>query len=106
MPLIPPSKSELRSSRPREEAERGSAPTGSPYHRRPLIRHGDIEHAQLHPLGALIAIDRERSRDMQRLAAICRQRVAKLLADRAERDAVDDGAVAGFEPDTQMRLPH
>ena len=42
---------------------------------------------------------------MQGLAAILRQRVAELLADRAERDAVDDRAVAGFEPQPQMRLP-
>ena len=43
-----------------------------PYHRRPLVRHGDIEHAQLHALGALPAVDRERSRHMQRLAAMLR----------------------------------
>ena len=42
---------------------------------------------------------------MQRLAAIRDQRVAELLPDRAKRDAVDDGAVAGFEADAQMRLP-
>ena len=43
---------------------------------------------------------------MQRLAAILRQRMSKLLADGAKRDAVDDGAVAGLEPHPQMRLPH
>jgi len=34
---------------------------GSSDHRRPLFRHRDIEHPQLHALGALPAIDRERS---------------------------------------------
>ena len=42
---------------------------------------------------------------MQLLAAIGHQRVAELLADRAERDAVDDGAVARLEAQPQMRLP-
>ena len=72
----------------------------------PVIRRRDIEHAQLHALIALPAIDRERSRHMQGLAAIGDQRVAELLPDRSKRDAVDDGAVAGLEADAQMRLPH
>src|SRR5665647_2487438 len=55
-------------------------------HRRPLIGHGDIEHAKLHPLGALPAVDRDRSCHMQGLAAIGRQRVAEFLSDRTERD--------------------
>src|SRR3989442_15765347 len=77
-----------------------------PDHRRSLIRHGDVEDAQLHALGALPAIERERSRDMQRLPAMADQRVAELLADRAKRDAIDDRAVARLEPQAQMRLPH
>src|ERR1700686_933107 len=80
--------------------------TKLPDHRRPLIRYGHVEHAELYALGALPAVDRERARDMQRLAAMLGQRVAEFLSDRAERDAVDDRAVAGFEPQAQMRLPH
>ena len=49
-----------------------------PDHGRSLIRHGDVDHAQLHALGALVAIDRERSCDMQRLPAVLRQCVAEL----------------------------
>src|SRR6266851_2236656 len=76
-----------------------------PDHRRSLIRRGDIEHAQLHAFGALPAIDRERSGDMQRLPAMPNQRIAELLPDRTKRDAVDDRAIARFEPHPQMRLP-
>ena len=38
------------------------------------------------------------------LATMFGQRVAELLAERAKRDPVDDGAVAGFEAQPQMRL--
>src|SRR6516164_9972592 len=41
---------------------------------------------------------------MQDLPAMRGQCVAELLADRAERDAVDDRAVAGLEANAQMRL--
>src|SRR5207247_8998805 len=77
-----------------------------PDHGRALIGHGDVEHPKLHAFGALPTVHRERSRDMQWLAAILRQRVAELLSDRAERDAIDDRAVAGFEPHAQMRLAY
>src|SRR5487761_2580813 len=76
-----------------------------PDHRWPLVRHRHVEHAQLHALGALPSVDRERSRDMQRLAAMRYKRVAEFLPDRPERDAVHNSAVAGFEPHAQMRLP-
>jgi hypothetical protein len=66
-------------------------------HRRTLIRHRDIEHAELDALAALIAVDRKRARDMQDLAALGQQRIAELLADRAKRDGIDHGAVAGLE---------
>src|SRR5579871_4120774 len=77
-----------------------------PDHRRPLIRHSDIEHAQLHALASLPAIDRERSRHMQVLAAMGDKRIAELLSDRPKRDTVDDRAIARFKSHAQMRLPH
>jgi len=42
---------------------------------------------------------------MQLLAAVGEQRIAELLADRTECDAVDDGAVARLEAKAQMGLP-
>src|SRR5579863_4864288 len=77
-----------------------------PDHRRPLIRYSDIEHAQLHALSTLPAIDRERSRHMQILAAMGDKRIAEFLSDRSKRDAVDDCAIARFEAHAQMRLAH
>src|SRR5271168_5406022 len=68
-----------------------------PDHVRSLIWHGDIEHAQLHAFGALPAIDRDRSRDMQDLSAMCGQRIAKLLADCAKRNPVDNRTIARLE---------
>src|ERR1700732_1428427 len=68
-----------------------------PDHRRSLIGHRDIEHAQLHALRALISVDAERSRHVQRLAAMGHERIAELLPDRAEGYAVDDCAVARFK---------
>src|SRR5579872_6526217 len=76
----------------------------SPDHSRTQIGHRDIEHAQLHALGALPAIDGERARHMQDLAAMCRQRVPQFLTDRAERDAVDNSAIARLKAHAQMRL--
>src|SRR5690348_2457615 len=73
-------------------------------HRRPLIGHGDIEHAKLHALRSLIAVDRKRSRDVEDLSALREQRIAEFLAERAERHAVDDGAVARLEAQPQMSL--
>src|SRR6202034_3310551 len=49
--------------------------------------------------------DRNASRYSERLSGILGQRMTEFLADAAKRDAVDDGAVAGFEPHPQMRLP-
>ena len=63
---------ELSERERRASDDECSQSTRLPDHRRPLIRHRDIDHPQLHALGALPAIDRERSRDMQRLAAILR----------------------------------
>jgi hypothetical protein len=43
---------------------------------------------------------------MQRMAAMLGQSVAEPLPDRAKCDAVDDCAVAGFEPHAHMGLAH
>src|SRR5579864_9201858 len=72
-----------------------------PDHRWPLIRRSDIEHAQLHALASLPAVDRERSRHMQILAAMGDKRIAELLSDRPKRDAVDDRTIARFESHAQ-----
>src|SRR4051812_24168203 len=88
-----------------DEAERTAWMGLLPDHRRTMVRHGDVEHAQLHPLDALVAVDREGAGDMQDLAAMRKQGIAELLADRAERDGVHHGAVAGLEAQLQMRLP-
>src|SRR3977135_3639593 len=71
--------------KPKKPLPRGGRPYMTikvhlPYHRRSVIRRGDVEHAQLHALGALPAIDRERSRDMQRLPEVRHQGGADLLA--------------------------
>src|SRR3954452_1749199 len=77
---------------------------GLPYHRRPRIRHRHIRHAELYALAALIAVDRQAARDMQQLTAMLGDGVAELLPDRTKCDAVDDRAVAGFQPPPHMRL--
>src|SRR6185369_5116317 len=75
-------------------------------HRRTLVGHGDVCHTHLHTFSALPTVYRERACDMQLLAAVLHQRVSELLADRAECHRIHDGAVAGFEAQPQMRLPH
>src|SRR5438552_4906095 len=65
-------------------------------------RYRDIGDPKLHPLCALVAVDGKGSRDMQRLAAVVGERAAEFLADRAKRDAIDDSAVARFQPNAQM----
>src|SRR5215471_5059117 len=67
--------------------------------------HRDVGDAKLHALRALVAVDTERPRDMERLAAIFRERAAEFLADAAKRDAVDQRAVARFQANAQVRLP-
>src|SRR5215467_7917380 len=66
-------------------------------HRRALIGHRDVEHAQLRAFRSLITVHDQRSRHMQRLFAMLDQRVAQPLAERAKRDAIEDGTVTGFE---------
>src|SRR5581483_10222534 len=77
---------------------------GLPDQRRSLLGQRYVEHPQLYPLDALIAIHAERTRDMQRLPTMLGQRIAELLADRAERHAVDDCTIAGLEAQPQMGL--
>ena len=48
---------------------------------RPLIRHRDVEYAQLNALRALPAINRKRSRHMQRLSAMLDKRITEFLSD-------------------------
>src|SRR5262245_39902899 len=43
---------------------------------------------------------------MDELVALLAQRVAELLADRSKSHAIDNRAVARFETNTEMRLPH
>src|SRR5437016_3271916 len=43
---------------------------------------------------------------MQLLTTVGNKRIAELLADRTEGDAVDDRAIAGLEAQSQMRLAY
>jgi len=51
------------------------------YHHWSLIWCSHVEQAQLHAFGSLPAIDRERSRRVQHLAAMRGERVAEFLSD-------------------------
>src|SRR5262249_5135078 len=63
----------------------------------PLGRGGSVDDAQLDPFPPAPAIDRERSRHVNRAAARGDQRTAERLAEAAERDAIDGRAVGGLE---------
>src|SRR5262249_15277365 len=65
----------------------------------------EIVQAQLHPLGALPAIDAQASGGVHALAAALDQRAPELLAGRTESDGRDDGAIARLEARAHVR-PH
>src|SRR4051812_31941284 len=79
---------------------------GLSYYGGAMVRRGDVEHAQLYPLRALPAVHRERPGYVQRLSTMRKQRISKFLSDRTKCHAIHDGAIAGFQAHTQMRLPY
>ena len=79
---------------------------------RALVGYGNVEHPQLHPLGALPAIECERARHMQELAAMygrmsereMKDQMIFVFSQRQERAAIDKLMdIAKNDPDRDAR---
>src|SRR6185437_16626468 len=65
-------------------------------------RLGDVDHPELRPLAAAVAVHRQRPGEMNRRALEAEERLAELLARGAERDPLDRPPVASDGADAQM----
>src|SRR3954453_3759801 len=64
-----------------------------------------VEDAQLRPVLALPAIERQAACGMQHTAAVLEQGFAERLVRGAEGDRLHASAIAGFEPRANVPLP-